>query len=74
MYENRNHSSQPSILHDAILDDLIKFWFTHIQIYFILVRSVIEYSATIVPAICKTNFKHIQVIQNNALRITCEKN
>ena len=41
---------------------------TLLQIYTTLIRSVIEYSAIIAPVINKTNFKHIQIIQNNALR------
>jgi hypothetical protein len=42
---------------------------TLIQIYFTLVRSVIEYSATIAPALGKGNYKKLQIIQNNALCI-----
>jgi len=41
---------------------------TLLQVYFTLIRSVIEYSAVIAPAICKTRFKKLQIIQNNALR------
>ena len=39
-----------------------------INIYYTLIRSVIDYSAIISPAICKTNLKQLQIIQNNALR------
>ncbi len=42
---------------------------TLIQIYFTLIRSVIEYSAIIAPALGICNYKKIQIIQNNALRI-----
>ena len=39
-----------------------------VNIYYTLIRSVIDYSAIISPVICKTNFNHLQIIQNNALR------
>ena len=39
-----------------------------INIYYTLIRSVIDYSSIISPVICKTNLKQLQIIQNNALR------
>jgi hypothetical protein len=41
---------------------------TLIQIYYSLVRSIIEYSALIVPRLSNSNLNKLQVIQNNAIR------
>ena len=46
---------------------------TLIQIYNVLIRSVIEYSAIIAPIISVTNLNTLQIIQNNALRIILNK-
>jgi hypothetical protein len=45
---------------------------TLIQIYNVLIRSVIEYSAIIAPIISVTNLNTLQIIQNNALRNNTE--
>ena len=51
-----------------------KSWFlnekTLIQIYNVLIRSIIDYSS---PIISKTNSNTLQIIQNNALRIIFKK-
>ena len=46
---------------------------TLVQVYNVLIRSVLEYSAILAPAISKTNLNTLQVIQNNALRIILKK-
>ena len=46
---------------------------TLIQIYNVLIRTVIEYSAIIAPIISVTNLNTLQIIQNNALRIILNK-
>ena len=46
---------------------------TLIQIYNVLIRSVIEYSSIITPTVSKTNLSTLQTIQNNALRIILKK-
>lgn len=46
---------------------------TQIQIYNVLIRSIIEYSAILAPVISKTNNNLLQIIQNNALRIILKK-
>ena len=38
-----------------------------------LIRSVMDYSAILMPVICETNKNKLQVIQNNALRIILNK-
>ena len=43
------------------------------QIYNVLIRSVIEYTAILVPVISVTNMNTLQIIQNNALRIILKK-
>jgi hypothetical protein len=39
------------------------------QVYFALVRSVIEYSSLVLPKICKSSFLKIQIIQNCAIKV-----
>ena len=46
---------------------------TLIQIYNVLIRSIIDYSAILSPIISKTNLNTLQIIQNNALRIIFKK-
>jgi hypothetical protein len=46
---------------------------TLIQIYNVLIRSVLEYSAILAPAISSTNLNTLQIIQNSALRIILKK-
>jgi hypothetical protein len=46
---------------------------TLIQIYNVLIRSIIDYSAILSPIISKTNLNILQIIQNNALRIIFKK-
>jgi len=46
---------------------------TLIQIYNVLIRSVIEYSAIIAPIISATNLNMLQIIQNNAFRLILNK-
>ena len=46
---------------------------TLVQVYNVLIRSVLEYSAILAPAISNTNLNTLQVIQNNALRIILKK-
>jgi hypothetical protein len=46
---------------------------TLIQIYNVLIRSVIEYSAIIAPIISATNIYMLQMIQNNSLRLILNK-
>ena len=41
--------------------------------YNVLIRSVIVYSAILVPVISVTNMNTLQIIQNNALRIILKK-
>ena len=43
------------------------------QIYNVLIRSVLEYSSILAPALAKTNLNTLQVIQNNALRTILKK-
>jgi hypothetical protein len=54
-----------------------KSWFlkekTLIQIYNVLIRSIIDYSVILSPIISKTNLNTLQIIQNNALRIIFKK-
>jgi len=46
---------------------------TLIQIFNVLIRSIIDYSAILSPIISKTNLNTLQIIQNNALRIIFKK-
>ena len=46
---------------------------TLIQIYNVLIRSIIDFSAILSPIISKTNLNTLQIIQNNALRIIFKK-
>jgi hypothetical protein len=46
---------------------------TLIQIYNVLIRSIIEYSAIIAPIISAANLNTLQIIQNNALRLILNK-
>ena len=46
---------------------------TLIQIYNVLIRSIIDYSAILSPIISATNLNTLQIIQNNALRIIFKK-
>jgi len=46
---------------------------TLLQVYNVLIRSVMDYSAILMPVICETNKNKLQVIQNNALRIILNK-
>jgi len=46
---------------------------TLLQVYNVLIRSVMDYSAILMPVICETNKNKLQVIQNNALRIILKK-
>ena len=43
------------------------------QIYYVLIRSVLEYSAILAPVLAVCNMNTLQVIQNNALRIIVKK-
>ncbi len=46
---------------------------TLVQVYNLLIRSVMDYSAILMPVICDTSKKKLQVIQNNALRAILKK-
>jgi hypothetical protein len=46
---------------------------TLIQIYNVLIRPIIDYSAILSPIISATNLNTLQIIQNNALRIIFKK-
>jgi hypothetical protein len=52
--------------------DVIRLNIIKIQIYNVLIRSVIEYSAIIAPIISVTNL-YLYPVQNNALRIILNK-
>ena len=46
---------------------------TLIQVYNVLIRSVLEYSSILGPIISPTNMNTLQTIQNSALRIILRK-
>jgi len=46
---------------------------TLLQIYNVLIRSIIDYSSIIAPLISATNLNVLQIIQNKALRIIYKK-
>jgi hypothetical protein len=46
---------------------------TLLQIYNVLIRSIIDYSSIIAPIISATNLNVLQIIQNKALRIIYKK-
>jgi hypothetical protein len=46
---------------------------TLLQIYNVLIRSIIDYSSIIAPIISATNLNVLQIIQNKALRIIYQK-
>ena len=46
---------------------------TLVQVYNVLIRSVIEYSAILLPLISATNLNTLQIIQNSALRTILHK-
>ena len=44
-----------------------------IQVYNVLIRSILEYSAILGRIISKTNMNTLKIIQNSALRIILRK-
>ena len=46
---------------------------TLIQVYNVLIRSVLEYSSILVPALANCHMNTIQIIQNNAFRTILKK-